>query len=66
MKYVYLVYDDIHGLQYVCANKDKATEKVNNIAFNLYEVPKTDTPDYDDEDCYGFDGAAMWQRVEVE
>ena len=65
MKYVYLVYDDIHGLQYVCADKDKATEKVNNIAFNIYEVPKTDIPDYDDEEDYGYEGAAMWKRVEV-
>ena len=66
MKYVYLVYDDIHGLQCVCADKDKATEKVNNIAFNIYEVPKTDTLDYDDEEVYGYEGAAWWQRVEVE
>lgn len=66
MKYVYLVYDDIHGLQCVCADKDKATEKVNNIAFNIYEVPKTDTLDYDDEEAYGYESAAWWQRVEVE
>ena len=66
MKYVYLVYDDIHGLQCVCASKDKATEKVNNIAYNIYEIPKQWEPEYDDEDCYGYEGAAMWQRAEVE
>lgn len=66
MKYVYLVYDDIHGLQCVCKDKAKATEKVNNIAYNIYEVSKTDIPDYDDEEDYGYEGAAMWQRVEVE
>jgi hypothetical protein len=66
MHYVYLVYDDLHGLQCVCADKAKATEKVSNIAYNIYELPKHTEPDYDDEDCYGFDGAAMWQRAEVE
>lgn len=66
MKYVYLVYNDIHGLQCICADKDKATEKVNNIAFNIYEVPKTDPLDYDDEEDYGYEGAARWTRVEVE
>ena len=66
MKYVYLVYEDNVGLLYVCANKDKATEKVNNIAFNNYGVSKTDEPDYDDEDDYGFEGVACWQRVGVD
>jgi len=66
MKYVYLVYDDLHGLQCVCADKNKATEKVNNIAFNIYEIPNHWEPEYDDEDCYGYEGAAMWHRVEVE
>ena len=66
MKYVYLVYDDIHGLQCICADKSKATEKVNNIAHNIYEIPKQWEPEYDDEDCYGYEDAAMWQRVEVE
>lgn len=65
MKYVYLVYDDIHGLQGVYADKEKATETVNNIAFNIYEIPKTDIPDCDDEEDYGFEGAATWTRVEV-
>ena len=61
MRYVYLVYDDLHGLQCICADKDKATEKVN-----IYEIPKHWEPEYDDEDSYGYEGAAVWHRVEVE
>ena len=63
---IYLVYDDLHGLQYACKDKTKATEKVNNIAYNIYELPKNTEPDYDDDECYGFEGAAMWHSVEVE
>lgn len=43
----------------------KATEAVNNIAYNIYELPKNTEPDYNDDECYGFDGAAMWQSAEV-
>lgn len=63
---VYLVYDDLHGLQCVCKSKEKATEKVDNIAFNIYDISKNTSPDYDDDECYGFEGAAWWQSVEVE
>ena len=66
MDIVYLVFDDLHGLQCVCRDKRKATEKVNNIAHNIYEIPQGVSPDYDDDECYGYDGAAMWHSVEVE
>lgn len=62
---VYLVYDDLHGLQCIRKDKAKATEQVNNIAYNIYGLPKNTEPDYDDE-CYGFEGAAMWHSAEVE
>ena len=65
MKYAYLVYDDIHGLQYICASPETATEKVSNIAFNIYELPKGTSLDYDDEEQWGWDSVAWWVREEV-
>ena len=65
MKYVYLVSDEIHGLYCICEKKEKATETVNNIAFNIYEIPKNTEPDYDNDDVYGYEGASSWRRVEV-
>ena len=34
MKYVYLVYDDWHGLLCICATPESATEKVKDEAFS--------------------------------
>jgi hypothetical protein len=66
MKYVYLIWDEIHGLQCVYASKEKATEKIDNIAHNLYNIPEDEEPEYDSASDYGYEGAAWWQRVEVE
>ena len=64
MKYVYLIYDDWHGLLCVCATPEKATEKVKDEAFSG-GLPE-DTPlDYDDEYRWGWEGVAWWVRVEV-
>lgn len=64
MKYVYLVYEDWHGLQCICATPEKATELVKKDAFSS-GLPE-DTPlDYNDEDCWGWEGATWWKREEV-
>ena len=64
MKYVYLIYDDWHGLIGICATPEKATEMVKDDAFSS-GLPE-DTPlDYNDEDRWGWDGATWWQREEV-
>jgi len=65
MEYVYLISDEVHGLYCICANKDKATEIVDDISHGCYGLPKETKPDYDNENCYGYDGAASWKRVEV-
>lgn len=64
MKYVYLVYDDWHGLIAICGNPERATQMVKDDAFSS-GLPE-DTPlDYDDEECWGWDGATWWVRREV-
>lgn len=64
MKYVYLIYDDWHGLLCICATAEKATELVKNEAFNG-GLPK-DTPlDYNDEERWGWEGVACWVRKEI-
>ena len=64
MKYVYLVYDDWHGLQCICATPEKAIELVKAEALNS-ELPE-DTPlDYDNETQWGWEGATWWKRKEV-
>ena len=40
MKYVYLVYDDWHGLLCICATPEKATEQVKDEAFGA-DYPRT-------------------------
>jgi hypothetical protein len=64
MKYVYLVYEDWHGLIGIYATPEKATEMVKKDAFES-GLPE-DTPlDYDDEDSWGWEGATWWKREEV-
>jgi hypothetical protein len=64
MKYVYLVYDDWHGLISICATPEKATEQVKKDAFS--SGLSEDTPlDYDDEFRWGWEGATWWSREEV-
>ena len=64
MKYVYLVYDDWHGLRYICGNPESATKIVKKEAFSG-GLPE-DTPlDYEGEVRWGWDGVAWWVREEV-
>lgn len=64
MKYVYLIYDDWHGLLCICATPEKAKELVKNEAFSG-GLPE-DTPlDYDCETRWGWDGVAWYWREEV-
>lgn len=64
-RYVYLVYEDIHGFQGAYGNVEKATQRVKNIAFNMYDLDPKTPLDYDDEECWGWDGTAWWNRIEV-
>lgn len=64
-RYVYLVYEDIHGFQGAYGNVEKATQRVKSIAFNEYYLEPETPLDYDDEECWGWDGTAWWNRIEV-
>lgn len=64
MKYVYLVYDENHGLRMVCGNETLATIKVREIAKWEYGVEVDKEPlDYGGSlSRYGWDGVAYWQK----
>ena len=64
MKYVYLVYDDWHGLLCICATLEGATEQVKKEAFGG-GLPEGTPLDYDDECRWGWEGVAWWSREEV-
>lgn len=65
MSYVYVVSDDWHGVVGYYYSKANATEAVNIIASEQYELPLNTPLDYDDEDAYGWDGVASWKREPV-
>jgi hypothetical protein len=64
-RYVYLVYEDIHGFQGAYGNVAKAEQRVREIAFNEYELDPATPLDYDDEECWGWEATAWWNRIEV-
>ncbi len=64
MKYVYLVYEDSHGLVCVCGTPEKATELVKKDAYE-FGIPEGTPPDCDWEHRWGWDGATWWVRREV-
>ena len=64
MKYVYLVYEDSHGLVNVCGTPEKATELVKKDAFEG-GLPEDTSLDWNDETRWGWEGAAWWVRREV-
>ena len=55
MQYVYLIYDDWHGLLRICATPEKATEQVKDEAFSG-GLPA---------ERWGWEGVACWVREEV-
>ena len=65
MKYVYLVYEECHGLVMVCGSEMGAINKVNSIAPN-YGIDLEKTPlDYNSHHCYDWDGAVWFKREVV-
>lgn len=64
-RYVYLVYEDIHGFQGAYGNIAKATQAVKDLAFGIYELDPNTPLDYDGEECWGWFGTAWWDRIEV-
>jgi hypothetical protein len=65
MKYVYLVYEECHGLVMVCGSEMGAICKVNSLATNYGIDPETTPLDYDSHHHYGWEGAAYFSREVV-
>jgi hypothetical protein len=65
MKYVYLVYEECHGLIGVCGTPEAATAMVNENAVGWDIDPATEPSVYGDgTDGYGWD-TINWRREEV-
>jgi hypothetical protein len=64
-EYVYLVYEECHGLIGICGTPKVATEMVNENAIGWDIDPATEPPVYGDgTDGYGWD-VINWRREEV-
>lgn len=65
MKYVYLVYEECHGLIGVYENPEDATKRVKQDVFEwspeLLNLPL----DYNSQWHWGWEGASYWKREEV-
>jgi hypothetical protein len=65
MKYVYLVYEECHGLIGVCGTPEAATKMVNDNAIEYGMNPTDQLSVYGDGiDGYGWD-ETYWRREEV-
>ena len=65
MMYVYLVYEECHGLVMVCGSEMGAICKVNSIAPNYGIDPDTTPLDYNSHHRYGWEGAVYFSREVV-
>ena len=65
MKYVYLVYEECHGLVMVCGSEMGAINKVNSLALNYSIDPEITPLDCNSHRCYGWEGAAWYHREVV-
>lgn len=62
MKYVYLVYEECHGLVMVCGSEMGAICKVNSLARAYGINPETTPLDYNSHHYYGWESIAWHQR----
>jgi hypothetical protein len=65
MMYVYLVYEECHGLVMVCGSEMGAICKVNSLAHNYGIDPETTPLDYNSHHHYGWEGAVYFSREVV-
>lgn len=63
MKYVYLVYEECHGLTHICGTPELATEIVNREARECGINPDIEPSIYGG-DSYGWD-EIRWRKEEV-
>ena len=65
MKYVYLVYEECHGLIGVYRTPEDATKHVKQDVFEWCPELLNQPLDYNSESCWGWEGATYWERKEV-
>ena len=65
MKYVYLVYEDCHGLIGAYGSSAKATECVERNILDIDPELLNVQPEFDSETAYGWEGACYWEREEI-
>jgi hypothetical protein len=63
MDFVYLVFDEIHGLQCICGTRERADQELDYLA-KQYEV-QNEPLDYIGLSRKGWDGACWWDKVQV-
>jgi hypothetical protein len=65
MKYVYLVYEDCHGLIGVYETQENATKRVKQDVLESCPELLNQPVDYNSQWCWGWEGASYWKRYEV-
>ena len=65
MKYVYLVYEECHGLIGIYETQEKATERVIQDILESCPELLNEQPDFNGPAVWGWEGAAHWEIEEV-
>ena len=67
MKYVYVVYDDAHGMQGIYANPEKALVKIWDDMCDCFGMDRCNPYpyDYNSDDRRGWEGCMWYVREEV-
>ena len=65
MKYVYLVYEECHGLIGVYGTPEDATKCVKQDVLESCPELLNQPLDYNSPRCWGWEGATYWERQEV-
>ena len=65
MKYVYLVYEDCHGLIGIFGKQKDATKCVKQNVLEGYPELLNQPLDYNSQYYWGWEGASYWRREEI-
>lgn len=66
-RYVYVVYDDTHGMQGIYANPEKALAKIWDDMCDYFDMDRCNPYpyNYNSDDRRGWEGAVWYEREEV-
>lgn len=65
MEYVYLVYEECHGLIGVYKNPESATERVIQEILEICPELLNEQPDFNGPAVWGWEGACFWEIKEA-